>query len=116
MYQQLQGNFITGKHPVMFETTWISLYILPNSTVALRVLRKFLNMTNLKQLEFKIFFSSQPSALKREVTQPSFTRKFYENSPFVKQKYFYVESLPTISEQCATMLNAILIVTTHAIT
>ena len=65
----------------------ISLYILPNSTISLEVLRNFLNVNNLKQLKFKIFFSGQPSALKREVTQPSFTKKFYENSPFVKQKY-----------------------------
>ena len=69
------------------KTTQISLYILPNSTISLRVLRNFLNVTNLKQLKYKIFFSGQPSTLKREVTQPSFTRKFYENSPFVKQKY-----------------------------
>ena len=64
---------------------------------------------------FLSFFFSQPSALMQEVTQlkqPPIVRTFPKDGNFVlslKRKYIvYVEHLPTISKQCATMLDTIL--------
>ena len=101
----LHGNFITGELRLSNNYSKVAYLKQPKSRIAHL---------------FSFFFFSQPSTLTREVTQlkqPSIMRIFPKNILCLvwSEIIVYIECLPTISKQCAAILDAIFVehVATH---